>query len=148
MGKGSWPVEEFNAYLEGLMNRAGIADREELGRLSDVNSATLSRWKFGTKQPSRGTLDRLAGVLNVKPALLWIAAGLASADDLDLAQEPDLRVLPTEVRNLIDLLSEPRLPQDERDQLLAHVGLLISGVYARLDQADQPKRARQVNRLA
>ena len=148
MGKPEWPWEDFNNYLEGLMVNAGIADREELSRLTGVTSGILSKWKRGIQQPSRTNLNRLAPVLKVRPALLQIAAGVSSVEELDLPEQPDLRVLPNEVQALIDVLANPRLPQDERDQLLAGVGLLVGGVQARLDQAARPNRTPRVNRLA
>jgi len=92
----SWPAEEFREYLRALMDRAGIADYAELSRRSGVSQTQFSHWRRGNAQPSRESLAKIAPVLGAPTVNLWLAAGLAGVDQLNLSDTPDLRVLPAE----------------------------------------------------
>jgi transcriptional regulator with XRE-family HTH domain len=124
----TWPVEEFVAYLRALMSEANISDYAELSRLSGVSQTQFSNWRKGTSRPSRESLSKIAKVLDVKPVNLWLTAGIADKDDLDLAEQPDLAVLPRELLDLINLWRTDALTDQEREFLRTSIAALISGI--------------------
>jgi transcriptional regulator with XRE-family HTH domain len=126
-----WPYETFAKYLRKLMEAQGIADYAELSRLSGVNQTNLSNWRRGLARPSHDALRSIAGTLRVKPVLLWIQAGLVEPADLDLSEQPRFDVLPAPVRELVELVDDPHLPDDARTQILDTVSVLVSGFRAR-----------------
>jgi transcriptional regulator with XRE-family HTH domain len=133
-----WPVEEFAAYLRALMREADIPDYAELSRLSGVSQTQFSNWRKGIAQPSRESLSKVAKVVNVKPVHLWLAAGVADADDLDLSEQPDLAVLPREFTELIQLWRTDLLSDAERQFLRTSVAVLMRGI--RNDVLHNPER--------
>lgn len=122
-----WPVQEFNRYLEAQMEACGIADRAELSRRAGLDQTQLSNWRRGKASPSRGSLRKVADVLGVPPINLYIVAGLDSAQDLGLTGEPDLAVMPPELRELIDLYQG--LDESDRSYLRRHIRVLIDGMH-------------------
>lgn len=141
----AWPFEHFVAYVDALRDRCRIASDAELARQSGIASSVISRWRSGQMQPSRENLAKLAPVLGVKPVQLWVAAGLARPEEMDLSGEIDLRVLPGAVQHLADLYIDARMTADDRDLLSRHVEMLVSGVRADLDRRPngEGKRARR-----
>jgi transcriptional regulator with XRE-family HTH domain len=137
-----WPVEQFRALLRALMDAAGIDDYAELSRMTGVSQQQFSTWRRGLAQPSRESLAKIAPILGVPVVNLWVAAGLASPDDLDLAEAPDLRVLPSEFRDLADLYDT--LNDDEKAFLRRSVARLVAGVRSELSlDRDQPSGRRR-----
>jgi transcriptional regulator with XRE-family HTH domain len=149
MSGASWPVRDFNEYVEAAMDGAGIKDREELSELSGVSPTQLSNYKSGKSQPSRKSLEKLAIPLRVPVRNLLLQAGLMSLDDF--AEPPDLTIVPAQVRELLDLLADERVTEGEREFLLSHVSVVVAGVRARLNVVDEssrpvakrPRRARE-----
>lgn len=129
----AWPFEDFAAYVDALRERARIGTDAELARRSGIASSVISRWRSGQMQPSRENLAKLAEALGVKPVQLWVAAGLAHPDEMDLSGEIDLRVLPREIQDLADIYRDPRLSGAGRESLRHHLQLLIAGLRAQLD---------------
>lgn len=140
-----WPVEDFFRYVDALCRRQGIASDAELARQSNIASSVISRWRSGQMQPSRENLAKLATPLHVKPVNLWIAAGLAHPDEMDLSGEINLKVLPAEVQALADLYLDLRLTSRDREYVRRHVEVLVAGLRAELDQRPQagPRRGRR-----
>jgi transcriptional regulator with XRE-family HTH domain len=130
--KRPWPHKEFSAYLTELCTAAGITHDAELARRANITPSLISRWRSGMHQPSRDNLRPIAETLGVKPVLLWISAGLADPDEMNM-ERPSFDVLPAQVRSLVAMLSDPKLPPAEREQLLSLVDLLVVGARARLD---------------
>lgn len=142
----TWPREEFNAHLDKLMRRGGIADRADLARRSGVNPSQLSNWKHGVTQPSRANLTRIATVLDVAPVTLWMVAGLVTEDELDLSGQVDLTVVPAEFRDLLDLYSTPGRTDEQRETIRAHVRIAVSGLRALFGETEvSPTRARRAS---
>jgi transcriptional regulator with XRE-family HTH domain len=145
-----WPVEDFNQYLEALMAAKKIADRAELSRVAGIDQTQLSNWRHGKTSPSRQSLRKIAQALTVPPVNLYVAAGIDSPEDLDLSGAPDLTVLPTELRDLVDLYGSERLTEEDRTYLRRHVGLLVTGLLSDLAERPAPStvKARRQRRSA
>lgn len=139
-------MEEFRDYLRALMTEQGIPDYAELSRISGVSQNQFSNWRRGLSQPSRESLSKVARALRVKPANLWLMAGLADEDDLGLDERPDLSVLPREFTELLDLWGDARLTDSQREFLRTSVALLVSGLRGQLgkDGPTRPIRRRNV----
>lgn len=127
----AWPVEEFQEYLRALMDEARIANFGELSRLTGVSENQFSRWKLGKSQPSAANLRRIAPALDVAPVALFIAAGLNDPAELDLDQ-PDLTVVPAEIRDLISLYGDDRLKDEQRSFIRQSIANLTAGLRAHL----------------
>jgi transcriptional regulator with XRE-family HTH domain len=140
----SWPVEEFVAYLRALMTEAGIPDYAELSRLSGVSQTQFSNWRKGASQPSRESLSKVAKVVHVKPVHLWLAAGVANADELDLSDLPDLEVLPREFVELIQLWRTDRLSEADRKFIRTSLSVMMRGI--RSEVFDDPGSRRRTAR--
>jgi transcriptional regulator with XRE-family HTH domain len=132
----TWPRENFLRYLDDLMRHAGIRDFAELSRRTGVNPSQLSNWKNGVAQPSRANLTRVAKVLDAAPVRLWVAAGLATADELDLTGQVDLTVLPPEFRALVDFYNARGRTDEQRAQIRAHINVAVSGLRAMFGETD------------
>lgn len=143
----TWPAEEFRAYLRALMDMAGIADYAELSRLADVSQTQMSLWRRGLAQPKQESLSKIASVLGVAPVKLWYQAGLISMDDLNMADAPDLRVLPPEIRELIELLiaswEDSRLGPEGRDFMRRSLAAYIAGLRAEWLPEQRPSGRRR-----
>lgn len=141
----AWPHEDFAAYVDALRKRSRIASDAELARQSGIASSVISRWRSGQMQPSRENLAKLADALDVKPVQLWVAAGLAHPDEMDLSGEIDLRVLPAEMQQLSDLYMDDRMTAADRDYLRRHVEMLVTGLRTDLDRRPmaEPRRTRR-----
>jgi len=131
----AWPVAEFQEYLRALMDAAGIVDFAELSRRSNVGQWQLSTWKQGKNQPSAASLRRLAPALNVSPIKLFLAAGIHDAQELDLTDQPDLTVLPSEFLELVDLYHDARLSDEQRTFLRRSLANLVAGLRAEVATA-------------
>jgi transcriptional regulator with XRE-family HTH domain len=132
-----WPHEEFATYLRALMTEAGIPDYAELSRLTGVNQTQFSNWRRGISRPSRENLGKVAKVLGVRPVNLWLVAGLTDEEELDLAERPDLTVLPREFIALLELWQDGRLTEQQRDFLRMSVATLVSGLRNQLGESPQ-----------
>lgn len=142
MGK-AWPVAEFREYLRALMDAAGIANYAELSRLTGVSQNQFSNWHRGLAQPSRDSLAKIAPALNTPPVNLWIAAGLAGPEELNLDALPDMRVLPQEFRDLIVLYEDSRTNDGVRAFLRRSVAALVAGVKAEATKQGRPTSRRR-----
>lgn len=132
----TWPRDSFIAYLGNLMDRAGIRDYAQLSRITGVNASQFSNWQNGVAQPSLPNLTRIAPALNVAPVALWLAAGLVTADELDLSGQVDLTVLPHEFRALVDLYNARGRTDEQRAQIRAHINVAVSGLRAMFGETD------------
>jgi transcriptional regulator with XRE-family HTH domain len=128
---GAWQYVEFGDYLRLLMREAGIKDFAELSRLTSLNQSLFSNWRRGQTRPSHESLRKIAPVLNVAPVKLYMAAGLADADEMDLGRQVDMTVLPAEIRELIDLW--PRLSADQEAYARRFLTTITTGLRAELD---------------
>jgi transcriptional regulator with XRE-family HTH domain len=128
----TWPIEEFNAYLRALMDRAQIADYAELSRLTGVSQTQFSNWRRGLTQPGRRSLKRIAPALGLKGAVtLYLAAGLDEQEDLELAAAPDFTVLPKPFQDLLEVYEELRtLGQEE--VAISSIRVVVAGLRAQL----------------
>lgn len=133
-----WPeAEEFREYLLALMREAGVVDFADLSRRSGVGQWQLSQYQRGLAQPSVKSLRKIAVALNTSLAKLQLVAGHNDAGELDIGEEPDLRVLPDEFHDLIGLWEDPGLTDDERSFVRRSIATLVTGL-----RAEQPKKAR------
>lgn len=128
----SWPADAFRDYLRALMDAAGIPDYAELSRLSGVSQTQFSHWRRGNARPSRESLAKIAPILGVAAVSLWLAADLANPDELALADAPDMRVLPREIRELADLFDTPGLTEEQKSYVRRSVSTLTAGLRAEL----------------
>lgn len=140
----SWPVEEFNKFLEARMKIVGIRDRAELARLAEIDQTQLSNWRLGKTQPSKESLKKVARPLGVRPVVLYLAAGLMTADELDLETQPALVALPPELDELVNLYSDEALNNEERELLLSQARGISLGIraMAAVRRANEPARRR------
>jgi transcriptional regulator with XRE-family HTH domain len=129
----TWPYREFMQYLRVLMSGAGIADHVELYRAADVAQSVFSRWERGESQPGRANLRKIAAVLNVPPAKLFVAAGHMDEGELDVAAGMiDPATLPAEIREFVDLYLDARLSDEQRRYARRVVADVTSGLRAEL----------------
>lgn len=137
-----WPHEDFREYVAALMREQGIADYAELSRRSGVGQWQLSQWNRGLAQPSMKSLRRLAPALGVSPVKLFIAAGLHDSAELELGDEPDLRVGPAEFQDLAELWDDPRLTDEQRSFVRRSVATLAAGLRAELPNSGATRKDR------
>lgn len=130
----AWPVDDFAAYLLALMREARISDYAELSRISGVNQTQFSNWRQGKSQPSRESLNKVARALGVPPVSLWLMAGLADEQELDMAERPDLTVLPREFTELLELWRDEKLTEQQRELVRSSVAVLVGGLRAQLGE--------------
>ena len=126
----SWPHATFERHLRALMDRENIRDRAELSRLSGVSQTQLSNWRAGSSQPTMASLDKLAAVLDVPPHTLYIAADLISPRLLGMHQDVDLRVIPREIQDLLDLYNQA--DSSGQELIRQHVAFAVRGLSALL----------------
>jgi transcriptional regulator with XRE-family HTH domain len=138
--KEAWPYEDFIAFVDARKVVMKIATDAEMARRSGIPSSILSRWRSGQMQPSRDNLRKLAPVLGVAPVALWVAAGLAHPDEMDLSGPVDLTVQPPELLDLMDLYDDARLTDDDRDYMRRTVTTLVSSVRGEIAKRGAPKR--------
>lgn len=138
----SWPYEEFRVYLRTLMDAAGIPDYAELSRLTNVSQTQYSNWRRGMSQPSRDALKKIYQVLGLKsPVPLYIAAGLDTIEELELAEQPNFTVLPRPLTDLIEVVEQLREVGRE-DVALSSIAVVVAGLRAEL-AAEIAKRTNQ-----
>lgn len=124
----TWPYREFMQYLRVLMSAADVADHVELYRAADVAQSVFSRWERGESQPGRANLRKIAAVLGVPAAKLFVAAGHMAEGELDMAAGMiDPATLPVEVRELIELYLT-RLDDEQRSYARRAVAHLTAGL--------------------
>lgn len=128
-----WPFREFSEYLTAARDAAGIRNDRELGERADIYPSLISRWRSGEQRPSRVKLRGVSEALGVPLVNLEIMAGLATAAELGLDAAPDVRIIPAEVRDLLDVLADDRVTEGERKLALSHVSVIAAGMRARLD---------------
>lgn len=128
MRRDAWPWGDFVEYVEALKIREGIPSDAKLAQLADIPSSVLSRWKSGQMQPGRDNLRKLAGPLKVPPVNLWVAAGLAHPDEMDLSRQVDLAVLPPEIDDLIALYRDAQASDDDRAYMCRSINGLVATV--------------------
>lgn len=141
-----WPRSEFLAYLDAAKKVAGIPNDAELARRAEVRSSVISRWRSGEQQPGHDNLRKVASALGVPTVNLWVAAGLVGPGDLDLVGQIDLKVLPAEFRDLIDLYDTAELNDEERQLLRTQARGAVLAVRAMLHdrmQTEQPTGRRR-----
>lgn len=139
----TWPVEDFNRYLEALMERANIRHRTELANLAGINPTQPSTWKNGKAQPTRESLTKIAPVLDVRAVHLWMAAGLVTASQLDTEGDVDLTVLPQEILDVIELYRTADTAG--REFIRQQLSFTVRGLSALLAEdppKDRPSRRR------
>lgn len=139
----AWPWQDFVEYVEALKLREGIPSDAELARLAEIPSSVLSRWKSGQMQPSRDNLRKLAGPLRVPPVNLWVVAGLAHPDEMDLSGQVNLTVLPAEIDELIALYRDEQTTDGDREYLRRSITGLVAAVrsdMAARRTAPEPRR--------
>lgn len=130
-----WPFQEFDEYLNGLMREAGIPDTAELSRLSGVSQTQFSNWRHGRSRPSRDSLRKVAQVLDIPVVKLFYAAALVDEEELK-DHTPDLRLLPIEIRELVDLYGHTDRSDEQRRDIRRSVAILVAGLRAELDTSE------------
>lgn len=140
----TWPYREFAAYLRALMHAANIPDHVELYRASGVAQSVFSRWDRGESRPGPDNLRKVAAALGVPVAKLFVAAGLMSADELDMTEEIDMATVPAEIRDLIQVYLDDRMTEDQRSYARRAAAYLAAGLRAELakSQVKPPGRRR------
>lgn len=124
----TWPVAEFQDYLRACMRAAGISGEAELAELSGVSQNQFSTWRLGRNQPTMANLRRVAPVLGVPAAKLFLAAGLMDEGELDVASGMiDPGTLPVELRELIDMYLH-HLTDEQRSYTRRTVAYLTAGL--------------------
>lgn len=147
MRKPKFPeYEDFNTYLEDLMEAANIPHRAELSRLTDgeVDTAQLSNWKHGKNRPTREKLRVISEVLSgrigvqVPLANLEVKAGLTEPDEYDLSGQLDFSVQRRQVTELVGHLKDAEDIGDPE-----FVEAILERVQFVNDWAELEKRSRQ-----
>jgi transcriptional regulator with XRE-family HTH domain len=85
----NWPAEDFRVYLDEKMRDAGLPRAADLAAAAGIDASLISKWRRGIQQPSRKNLKAIAPVLRVAPVMLYLAAGLDEAEDLDVNADAD-----------------------------------------------------------
>lgn len=81
---GRWPRDQFVAWLNNAMEKAGIKNDYELAQLAKIDHSSISSWRSGRQWPSPAKLTAIATVLNRPAKEAWVKAGrLAPADEED-----------------------------------------------------------------
>ncbi len=71
------------AFKENLRNYRKLSGflQSELAERLGVSKSTVSMWETGDRTPTMETLEAIADVLNVAPAVLWGSSPLPAAMD-------------------------------------------------------------------
>lgn len=137
----SWPAAEFRQYLDSLMQAAGLPNDATLARAAEIDASLISNWRSGKQQPSRRSLKRIAGPLNVRPAALYLQAGLDDLEDLEMTEAPDLTIWPAEFHELRDVF-ERFAAAGRGEEVLDAIGTLTLGLKARIGKPRSSARRR------
>lgn len=130
----AWPYKSFSRYLTNVRNEAGIRNDAQLARESDTYASLISRWRNGVHQPTRQQLNKVAKAVRRPPIELWIQAGIATAEELDV-EEPDRGPqMPAPLRELIDNWAFGN--EQQRAELMAKVDFVNE--WFRLAYRDKP----------
>lgn len=130
-----WPAEDFRVYLDTKAGEAGFKNDAELAEAAGLNPSLLSRWRSGRAQPSRKSLKMLARPLRTTPVMLYIAAGLDEAEDLDVTAEADR--WPAELHDLRTLY-ERFEAIGRADVVRRDIVRLVAGLRAELAELAKP----------
>ena len=90
----------FAAFLTEAMRAAGYVrasgdlDVPSLQRMSQVPDSILRRWLQEAGDPSLENLRKVAPALGLQPRDLWVAARLASPEEVGLKGEPEVPSAP------------------------------------------------------
>lgn len=136
---GSWPAEEFNAYLNGLMVDAGIPLSSKgvpnsvvFFELTDIDPGQTSRWRSGKAQPTVESLRKVASGLAPRLGMsasallvsLEVKAGRRSEDEASKvrgSREGETQQLLDYIRRAHDMAAHPDLPSDRREEILKEI---------------------------
>lgn len=131
-----WPVGDFVIYLDQKMRDAGIDRDSRLAAAGGIDPSLISKWRSGRQQPSRKSLKALAPALRVSPVMLYLAAGLDDAEDLDLTSGADS--WPAEFHELRTLY-ERFEAIGRADVVRRDMGRLVAGLKAELAELERPR---------
>lgn len=132
----SWPVGDFVNYLDEKMQDAGIDRDSRLAAAAGIDPSLISKWRSGRQQPSRKSLKALAPTLRVSPVMLYLAAGLDEAEDLDVTAEADS--WPAEFHELRTLF-ESFEAIGRADVVRRDMVRLVAGLRAELAELEKPR---------
>lgn len=135
--------EAGGKHLDAALNRLGLGNNAEVGRLTDVRDSLISKYRRGLVKPTSENLDKIVSVIvplatrmgiPMDPVEFYVKFGLIRREQID--QEPMDALY-------VDLLQLDReagqLDPDARRMLRAHVRLLIDGTRQQLDRARATK---------
>lgn len=126
---GEWSHVQFGEYLDAVMRAKGIRNDADLAQRAGFKQTQVSNWRRGKARPSPTLLDRLAQALDVPARNLYSLAGYNPGDDMS---NVDLKVVPPEIQELVDLYHDPDLTDGDRATLLQHAKLTVTGLRALL----------------
>lgn len=115
--------QNWQAYLSGAMQAAGIDSGAELARRAGINESQVSRWLRGIGQPDLTNLRRIAPVLGRPVLELAVAAGHLSPEEAKLKEVRPPEPQPVDVLEAIR--RDPDLLPEAREHLLNQYGLLL-----------------------
>lgn len=139
--------EAFGDYLTAVRNEAGFANDAALARAAGVRASIISRWRRGEMRPGHENLNRIAAAVRIPAVNLWIVAGLADPEDLDMSEAPDISVLPREFIDLIELWRDDRLKEADREFVRRQISILVAGMRGELGESGRgrPNSQRKVS---
>jgi transcriptional regulator with XRE-family HTH domain len=128
-----WPADDFRDYLDEKMRDAGLPRAADLAAAAGIDASVISKWRRGIQQPSRKNLKAIAPALRVAPVMLYIAAGLDQAEDLDV--NADAEGWPPQFHDLRTLYE--RLDAAGRgDAARRDLARMVAGWRAELDEPE------------
>lgn len=125
----------FSDYLSAIRDNAGIGNDAALSRASGVRASIISRWRRGEMRPSQENLNRIAAAVHIAPVALWIQAGIADHEDLDLGAQVDLSVWPKPFHDLHEVY-ERLNAVGQGDETLRAISRLVAGLKVDLEDLE------------
>jgi transcriptional regulator with XRE-family HTH domain len=96
--------------------------QEDLERESGVSRGTISRWERGAADKPEPELVRaVCRALNIDPRLAAVALGYLTPDEIG---QPAKLTLDPEIERILDALSDPALPREQREQWVNYLHYL------------------------
>lgn len=121
-------MSDFGAALKAMRLRTGWVSQSGLAERAGFDHSYVSRLESGARTPTRDAVERLATALHVEPddrERLLRSAGFIGDDDSEMVRA--IRA-DAEVSGLWDVLNDPDVPTEYRENMRTVVRLLVAQV--------------------
>jgi transcriptional regulator with XRE-family HTH domain len=117
--------ERGNAFAELIRDarRARHWTQERLIEESGVSRSTVVRWESGrAERPDPDQVRALCRALGIDPRRAAVALGYLDEEDIRPPGQPP--PIPDDVKEVLDILADPRVPDEEKDRWIDYLKYL------------------------